>query len=90
MINTQEEAYKYAQPYFAKEDTKTVYVNQHGLVWVNNEPEQMEVYFATKKERYFIFQNVEQSTEEQPLLEEPTEGEQPTEEAPVKNKRNKK
>jgi len=75
MIQSQEQAYQYAQPYFAKEGTQVVYVNEHGLVWVNNEAAQMDEYFAKKGERYFVFQNV--TVEEQPMIEEAPSEDQP-------------
>lgn len=70
MINSQEEAQLCAKPYLTKEGVNVVYVNQHGLVWINNKAGQMEEYFATKKEKYFTVVN-ESPTPIAEVIDEP-------------------
>lgn len=66
MIKEQEQAAKIADPYLNKEDTQRVFVNQSGLIWINNEVDQMTEYFNSKKESFWVFEKeqTEESTEE--------------------------
>jgi hypothetical protein len=64
---TQDQAQAIAAPHLGKPDVQVVYVNQHGLYWINNSPEQMAEYFEGKKESYFTFTNEEQTDESQPI-----------------------
>ena len=56
---TQEQAETIAKPYLSK-GAEIVYVNQEGLVWINNSEEKMETYFENRKENYYTFYKTEQ------------------------------
>lgn len=54
----QELAAQMAEPHLQKEGVERVFINNHGLIWINNDKEQMESYFASKGEKYYCFENV--------------------------------
>lgn len=53
---SKEQAEQVAAPYLAKGENTIVHVNQHGLIWINNEKDRMEQYFAVKKEKFWVFE----------------------------------
>jgi hypothetical protein len=63
---TKDKAAAIAKPHLGKEGVVRVFVNQNGLYWINNEVEQMESYFKSKKESYFVFEPEVSETVEKP------------------------
>ena len=54
----QELAAEMAAPHLQKEGVERVFINTQGLVWINNDIDEMESYFASKGEKYYSFENV--------------------------------
>jgi SOS response regulatory protein OraA/RecX len=54
----QELAAEMAAPHLQKEGVERVFINTKGLIWINNELQEMESYFASNGEKYYCFENV--------------------------------
>lgn len=63
---SQEQAAEVANSHLSKKENNIVHVNQHGLIWMNNDKEHMEKYFKSKNEKFWVFekQAAEPSEEE--------------------------
>ena len=68
----EETAREIAKPYLSNPVNKVIYVNDKGLVWINNEPDQMEEMFARRNEKYITIENFGvEAPKEQPEVKKP-------------------